>query len=196
MATVGGRLILLLASRDTQTAQQLATTSALSLAEVTRQLAHLMTDGFVVLASAPGTQPVVYRLSPKGPPAPPLEPHQRVLVVDDEAMLLDLMMVLLDEEGYGVVAAAAPADAAELLHHVTFDLVITDGFSPQPTLAFVTARAMLRAAAATPVAFFSAHRVDPDEARAAGFRAVMEKPFDLTELLTDLRALLRPVPEC
>jgi predicted ArsR family transcriptional regulator len=75
MATVGGRLILLLASRDTQTAQQLAKASTLNLAEVTRQLAHLMTDGFVVLASAPGTQPVVYRLSPKGTPAPQLEPH-------------------------------------------------------------------------------------------------------------------------
>ena len=192
MATIGGRLILLLASRDTQTAQQLANASALSLAEVTRRLAHLMTDGFVVLASAPGTQPVVYRLSPQGPPVPQLEPHQRVLVVDDEAVMLDLMMVLLEDEGYGVVAAAAPADAAELLHHVTFDLVITDGFSPQPALAFVTARAMLRAAAATPVAFFTAHRVDPDEARAAGFRAVMEKPFDIDELLTHIQDLIRP----
>src|SRR5947199_10434578 len=109
MATEGGRLILLLASRDVQTAKQLAEASTLSLAETTRQLERLTTQGFIIASSTEG-EPLVYRLRPRDLAAEALEPHQRVLALDDDAALLELVVTVLEDEGYAVVAAATPGD--------------------------------------------------------------------------------------
>jgi hypothetical protein len=49
-----------------------------------------------------------------------------------------------------------------------------------------TASDVLQAAAATPVALFSAHRVELDEVQAAGFRTLIQKPFDIIELVSVL----------
>jgi CheY-like chemotaxis protein len=185
MATDRGRLILILASEDVQTAKQLATASTLSLAETTRQLEALITQGFIIATDA-GPEPALYRLRPKGAPAAALESHQRVLVLDDDATCLELMVEILDDEGYAVIAATTPADGVALLQHTTFDLVITDGFSSHPSAMLTTATDVLQAAAATPVALFSAHRVELDEVQAAGFRTLIQKPFDINELVSVL----------
>src|SRR4051812_12374253 len=156
MATDRGRLILILASRDVQTAKQLAEASTLSLAETTRQLERLTTQGFIIASSANG-EPLVYRLSPKelAPDAP--EPLQRVLVLDDDANILEVVVTVLEDEGYGVLAAATPSDGVALLRHATFDVVITDGFSRVPSAVLTNAAEVLQAAGTTPVALFSAH---------------------------------------
>jgi CheY-like chemotaxis protein len=186
MATAGGRLILLLASRDLQTAKQLADASTLSLAETTRQLERLTTRGFIIASGASG-EPLVYQLNPKEPSAESLEPQQRVLALDDDSDLLEFVMTVLEDEGYAVLAAATPTDGVALLQHTTFDVVITDGFSSVPSAVLTNAADVLRAAGATPVALFSAHPVELAEAQAAGFRTVIQKPCDLDELLTVIK---------
>jgi CheY-like chemotaxis protein len=186
MATAGGRLILLLASRDVQTAKQLADASTLSLAETTRQLERLTTQGFIIASRASG-DPVVYRLSPKEHSIASLEPHQRVLALDDDADLLELIMAVLEDEGYVVVAAATPSDGVALLEHTTFDVVITDGFSRVSSAVLTNAGEVLQAGGTTPVALFSAHPVELAAAQAAGFRAVIQKPCDLDELLAVIK---------
>jgi CheY-like chemotaxis protein len=193
MATDRGRLILILASRDVQTAKQLASASTLSLAETTRQLEVLTTKGFII-ASDSGPEPAVYRLSPKGAPSETLEPNHRVLVLDDDASLLELVVEVLEDDGYAVVAATTPADGVDLLKHSTFHLVITDGFSALPSAVLATAADVLQAAEATPVALFSAHRLELDDVQAAGFRTLIQKPFDIDELLGALEGCrLQPV---
>lgn len=185
MATDRGRLILLLASQDVQSAKQLASASALSLADVTLQLELLVTQGFIVASDA-GPEPAVYRLRPKRTSPDALESHSRVLIIDDDATLLELVVAILEDEHYAVIAATTPTDGAAVLSHASFDVVITDGFSELPPAVLTTAAEVLEAAEATPVAIFSAHRIPLDDVQAAGFRTLIQKPFDIDELLAVL----------
>ena len=41
-----------------------------------------------------------------------------------------------------------------------------------------------------PVALFTAHRVDPEATRAAGFRAIIAKPFAVDAFVAQIEALL------
>ena len=139
-------------------------------------------QGFIIANGASG-EPMRYRLSPKDPSADSLAPHQRVLALADDADLLELVMTVLEEEGYAVVAAATPTDRVALLQHATFDVVVTDGFSRVPSAVLTNAAEILQAAGATPGALFSAHPVELAAAQAAGFRTIVQKPCDLDELL-------------
>ena len=62
----GGRALLLLASRDPQSAEQIAATSRLSSAETVRQIWRLTDQGFIVAESSADAEVSVYRLNPKG----------------------------------------------------------------------------------------------------------------------------------
>ena len=82
----GGRLLLILASRATQTAAELATGSQLSLTETLSKLTQLVDQGFIVVVHEDAT-PTVYRLAPKQVGPHELDPHQRILLVDNDAAL-------------------------------------------------------------------------------------------------------------
>jgi two-component system response regulator PilR (NtrC family) len=53
-------------------------------------------------------------------------PDKRVLVVDDERSMRELLAIMLKQEGHDVVLADGGAQAAEALKREAFDLVITD----------------------------------------------------------------------
>src|SRR5215210_3346087 len=113
----------------------------------------------------------------------------RVLAVEDEPDIVAVVREVLAPEGYAVTAVDRVEAAAALLRTGGFDLVLCDGLSSDPRRAWQNALAVLAAAGATPVALFTAHAVAPDRATAAGFRAVLRKPFDLDALLDLVRAL-------
>jgi two-component system response regulator VicR len=189
-AASGGAVLLLLASRDAQSVAQLTAASALSPAETVQQLHRLTEQGFIIASSPDAAGVSIYRLNPKGVRTDALDPHRRILVVDDADALRRLMQVILEAEGYIVIATAVQADAVTLLQEVTFDLVITDSFSAAPSGAFIHSADLLAAAGATPVALFSAHRMKVAAAQAAGFRVLISKPFDIDELVCQVRTLL------
>jgi PAS domain S-box-containing protein len=65
--------------------------------------------------------------APDTAPAPPDVPARaRVLVVDDEDELSDLMRAMLEAAGYEVMTAESGAVAIELLAEATFDAVVSD----------------------------------------------------------------------
>ena len=113
-----------------------------------------------------------------------------ILLVEDDASIRDLVVEVLEDEGYVVTASKTLVEAARLLDQGNFDLVVTDGFSMLPGAAFITTGALVRSAGLTPIALFSAHPYDPDVARAAGFRDVITKPFDLNTLVHQVKVLL------
>ncbi len=189
MVAHGARLLLILTSRDAQSAEQLATASTLSPAETLRQLQRLIDQGFVIVGDDAGGV-AVYRLTPMGGRADEPDPDRRILVVEDDLALRELVVTVLEDEGYAVIAARVPLDAAALLEQVGFDLVITDGFSRTGSAVFTSTADVLQAAGATPVALFSAHTLELDAARAAGFRDLITKPVDLETLERQVRALL------
>ena len=51
---------------------------------------------------------------------------KRILLVDDESIILETYSSLLSEKGFSVVTAASGREALETFSHDSFDLVITD----------------------------------------------------------------------
>lgn len=187
--TNAGQLLLLLASREPQTMAQLTAATDLPPAETLRQLQQLIDRGFIVLATAAGV--AVYQLNPKGVRTEAALPQERILIVEDDAAVRDLLTVVLEDEGYAVIVSTTPLDAATLAETVAFDLVITDGFSEQARAVFTSTAALRAVAGVTPVALFSAHRLELTAAQAAGFADLISKPFELDGFEAQVRTLLR-----
>lgn len=189
MQTNGGRLLLILTSREAETTTRLIRSSGLSPADTLRALHRLVDQGFIVAVADDGAVGV-YRLNPKGERTDQFDPHQRILVIEDDLAIQDLTVLVLEEAGYAVIATRTPADATTLLREVAFDLVLTDGFSVRASAVLTSTADILETAGVTPVVLFTAHHVALDAVRAAGFRDLIEKPFQLETLEQTVRLLL------
>ena len=52
--------------------------------------------------------------------------QQRVLVVDDEASMRELLEIILSNDGYDVTSASGVAEAVKAMEHESFDVVVMD----------------------------------------------------------------------
>jgi len=190
MATERGRLLLLLASGGPQNAAALARGARAAPAETLRRLQHLVNRGLVIADT--GVAVAVYRLVRSADPLTAPTAPSRVLVVDGDAVTRELAVDILEDEAYVVAALERPTTAQLLLEHLQFGLVITDSFGRVPAAALIEPAAVVAAAGATPVVLFTAHPVDLDAARAAGFHAVLAKPFERETFIATVRDLLPP----
>jgi two-component system, NtrC family, response regulator AtoC len=120
----------------------------------------------------------------------------RILVVDDDRVLLGNVSELLSEEGYETISASNGGDAVALAKARAPDLVVCD--IAMPGMDGYEVLATLRAHSATshlPFIFLSA-RAERNEVRAGmnlGADDYVTKPFRLDELLEAIRARLRRV---
>ena len=119
-------------------------------------------------------------------------PQAKILVVDDEQMLLDMVSDALSFAGYEVVVAADGLAALNVVRNQRPDLVILDVNMPEPD-GFQVARSLRSTDPDLPVLFLTA-RSDIEDLR-AGFEAggddYLTKPFRLEELRLRVEALLR-----
>jgi two-component system response regulator VicR len=113
-----------------------------------------------------------------------------ILLIEDDASICELMTLVFRDEGYVVTACASPRHALPLVDCGGFDLVITDGFSKFPESVVASTADVVRSAGDTPVALFSAHVIDLASAKAAGFRDLIAKPFDLDTVVQQVKALI------
>ncbi len=116
----------------------------------------------------------------------------RVLVVEDEPELRELVRAALVRAGFAVDATGTVADADESLRMAAFDAVVLDlGLADGDGLTLL--RGLRARGEAVPVLILTA-RDGPDE-RVAGLDAgsddYLVKPFHMPELLSRIRALLR-----
>ncbi|WP_406145933.1 PleD family two-component system response regulator [Streptomyces sp. NBC_01012] len=126
--------------------------------------------------------------------------YGRVLVVDDNKVIRQLIRVNLELEGFEVVTAADGVECLDLVHEVRPDVVTLDVVMPR--LDGIQTAARLRADPRTerlPVAVISACTpYEVDSGVAAGVDAFLAKPFDPRELVRMVRRLARrgeaPVP--
>lgn len=115
----------------------------------------------------------------------------RVLVVDDNKVIRQLIRVNLELEGFEVVTAADGAECLEIVHQVRPHVITLDVVMPRLDGLHTASR--LRADARTrhvPVAIISGCQCEVDIGRAAGVDAFLAKPFEpaeLVELVTRLR---------
>lgn len=121
------------------------------------------------------------------------QPGRAILLIEDDPDIGDLIVELLRDEGYETTVAATPAASVGLLAAQRFDLVLSDAFAENEFAAnrWGTLERIRRAAGAVPVIICTAHRADQFAGYAArGFAALLEKPFDLDDLLALLARLI------
>ncbi|MTD16947.1 response regulator [Nakamurella sp. YIM 132087] len=116
----------------------------------------------------------------------------KVLVVDDEQTLSELLALALRYEGWEVRTAADGASAVAAAREMRPDLVVLDVMLPDMD-GLEVLRRMRNESDRTPVLFLTAK--DAVEDRIAGLTAggddYVTKPFSIEELVLRLRALLR-----
>ena len=119
----------------------------------------------------------------------------RLLVVEDDARLADVLTRGLREQGYAVDAAHDGASALEQIATNSYDALILDVMIPAPN-GLEVCRQMRAARLSTPVLMLTAR--DAVDDRIAGLDCgaddYLVKPFAFTELLARIRALLRRAP--
>ena len=115
----------------------------------------------------------------------------KILVVDDEKLLVKGMKFNLENEGYQVECAYDGAAAVELARAERFDLVILDVMMPE--LDGIEACMRIREFSNVPVIMLTAKSEDAD--KLVGFECgaddYVTKPFNILELKARNRALLR-----
>lgn len=107
----------------------------------------------------------------------------RILIVDDEANLLDFMSLLLTEEGYDVTSALSLSKAREALSEHTFDLVLCDIMMPEGS-GLDLLREIRESEASASVIMITAYTSTDTaiQAMKLGAYDYVSKPFDVEEL--------------
>src|SRR5436309_14121486 len=118
----------------------------------------------------------------------------RVLVVEDDAEIADVLRRTLRQEGHDVRAAADGVEALAIADEFVPDLVILD--LGLPRLDGVEVCRRLRAASDVPILILTARVETGDrvEGLDSGADDYLVKPFERQELLARLRALMRRRP--
>jgi two-component system OmpR family response regulator len=121
--------------------------------------------------------------------------RMRVLIVEDERKLADLLARGLREEGHAADLAARGEDAVWMAEAAPFDVIVLDVMLPGLD-GFGVCRRLREREIWTPVLMLTAR--DAVEDRVAGLDAgaddYLVKPFAFDELLARLRALTRRAP--
>lgn len=147
---------------------------------------------------------------PSGPPLPgtahesPQKPEPRrprVLVVDDEPNLLELILRVLESQDYDVCGAADGAQAIRAVQRTTqentpFSLVLTDMNLAGGVNGLETLRSIRQTAPLIPAVVSSGDHDDPVMAdyRAYGFSRALAKPYTIATLISTVEEALEIPP--
>ena len=115
----------------------------------------------------------------------------KILVVDDEKLLVKGIKFNLENDGYEVAAAYDGEEAVELAKTGDFDLIILDIMMPK--LTGLEACMQIREFSNVPIIMLTAKGEDMDKPRGfeQGTDDYLTKPFNILELKARIRALLR-----
>ena len=120
------------------------------------------------------------------------DPGVRVLVVDDERYITDLVATALRYEGFEVAAAHSGREALTLVDSFRPGLVVLDVMLPDVD-GFDVQRKLVDRGQRVPVLFLTARDATEDKVRGLtiGGDDYVTKPFSLEELIARIRAILR-----
>jgi two-component system OmpR family response regulator len=115
----------------------------------------------------------------------------KILIVEDDQALLDVLKYNLTKEGYDVVTATDGIQALEVARGSKPDLILLDIMLPKMS-GFDVCR-ILRKETTTPILMLTAkdEEVDKIVGLEIGADDYMTKPFSMRELLARIRAMLR-----
>ena len=158
--------------------------------------------GTVSIASEPDKGATISLLLPRSQPkheagveAAPASRHAsleslRVLLVEDDPALNQLVGQMLEEHGAQVLAATTAAEGLALFEHNAFDAVLSDMVMPGEMNGLDLARRMRALHADLPVLLMTGYSAAAGPAAAEGF-TVLRKPFTMAALANTLENALR-----
>ena len=115
----------------------------------------------------------------------------KILVVDDEDLLVKGIRFNLQNEGYEVITGSNGLEAVQLTQSQSPDLIVLDIMMPQ--MDGLTACARIREFSDAPIILLTAKTEDMDKLMGfeQGADDYLTKPFNILELKARIRALLR-----
>lgn len=115
----------------------------------------------------------------------------KILVVEDEDDIRNLIKIELENEGYAVITACDGIEALKILKEVPADLAILDVMMPR--LDGFNLLRKIREGSTIPVIFLTARADDMDKVLGLGMGAddYIAKPFSMNELLARVKAQMR-----
>lgn len=116
----------------------------------------------------------------------------RLLIIEDEARMLELLKQGLNEEGHDVLTARDGAEGLSLAQTAEFDAIILDIMLPKID-GIEIARRLRKSGSRVPMLMLTARDADEDirEGLDTGADDYLTKPFSFVELLARLRAITR-----
>jgi DNA-binding response OmpR family regulator len=120
----------------------------------------------------------------------------RILVVEDERKMADLIRKGLEREHYSVMTAHTGSEGLELALSYPFEAMVLDVMLPVLD-GFELAKRLRAAGNATPILFLTARDTEDDLIRGLdeGGDDYLTKPFSFREFAARLRALTRRLPQ-
>lgn len=115
----------------------------------------------------------------------------KVLIIEDDQSIADMMTIYLEEEGYTVSSASDGAEGKNLLQAIDPDVIILDVMLPDTD--GITLCRHIRTVSLKPILMVSAKKEVSDRVNAllVGADDYLCKPFSMRELAARLTALLR-----
>ena len=121
-------------------------------------------------------------------------PKNKILLVDDDPAIRQILQRLLEDENYFALTAANGAEALQLASHTKFDLVLLDLNMPVKD-GWETFEQLSEKHPLLPVILITARSNQFFPALASGAGALLEKPLDFVKLFETIRLLLIEPPE-
>jgi DNA-binding response OmpR family regulator len=117
--------------------------------------------------------------------------RSRILVIDDDQAIAQLLEDALSAEGHAVTIAGSGTEGVELAELSRYDLVLTDLGMPDMS-GWEVARRIRSRFPDTPVVLVTGWgmTVSREEVDRAGIAAVVHKPFEITDMLATTREVL------
>ena len=121
---------------------------------------------------------------------------KRILIVEDEQDIQELLEAYLGDAGYETATAGDGIEAVSLFQQEAFDLVLLDVMLPKLD-GFTVLRRLRAEGSTTPVLMLTARSELTDRVNGldSGADYYLTKPFEPQELLACIRALTRRQPE-
>ena len=118
----------------------------------------------------------------------------KLLIVEDEAHMADLLRKGLTEEGHNAICAYDGAEGLDLAKSYEFDVIILDVMMPKLN-GYDLAKRLRAEKIRTPILMLTAKDTVPDIVRGLdlGVDDYMTKPFSFDELLARLRSVRRRI---
>lgn len=119
----------------------------------------------------------------------------RVLIVDDETSILNLLKSVLEASSFEVETAKSAVEATTRLRREKYDLVLTDMRMETPISGYDVVRAAQQIRPRPAIAILTAFPIPSADWRSSGADALLVKGTDVMDLPRKLQSLLKLRPQ-